>query len=131
MRGPDGNGGGVAGNSQYSRLGVWVEGCLGPAHQLHMGQLLSQCVGVTADAEELPVNGGRRLSPVGDGLVGTQQAFWPLAQGRQLLVQSLQELVHPLSVRLEGDGERVFSPGYHLCLSERQAAPQLAGMGWS
>lgn len=62
---------------------------LGPAHQFHVGQLLGQCVGVAADTKELPVDGGWRLGPVGDGLVGTHQTFRPLAQSRQLLVKSL------------------------------------------
>lgn len=61
------------------------------AHQLHMGQLLGQSVGVTADAKKLPVDGGWRLGPVGDGFVGPQHGFWALALAlsRQLLVQSL------------------------------------------
>ena len=63
-----------------------------------MRQLLSQHVGVTADAKELPVDGGWRLGPVGDGLVGAQQAFRSLAQSCQLLLQSLQ-LDYPLSLR--------------------------------
>ena len=46
-----------------------------PAHQLHVRQLLSQHVGVTADAKELPVDGGWRLGPIGDGLVGAQQVL--------------------------------------------------------
>lgn len=58
----------------------------GSAHQLHVGQLLGQRIGVTTDAEELPMDGGWWLGPVGDGLVGTQQAFRPLAQSCQLLV---------------------------------------------
>ena len=53
---------------------------LGPTHQLHVGQLLGQRVGVTADTQELPVDGGWRLGPVGDGLVGSHQAFWSLAK---------------------------------------------------
>ena len=73
----------------------------GPAHQLHVGQLLSQHVGVAADAKKLPVDGGWRLGPVGDGLVGAQQVSWSLAQSCQLLVQGLQKLMHPLSVCLE------------------------------
>lgn len=96
-QGPD-VGGGVAGSSQMLlALGL---GRVWPAYQLHVGQLLSQRVGVAADAKELPVDGGWWLGPVGDGLVGTQQAFWPLTQSCQLLVQSLQELVHPPSVCL-------------------------------
>ena len=85
-----------------------------PAHQLHVCQLLSQHVGVTADAKELPVDGGWRLGPVGDGLVGAQQAFRSLAQSCQLLVQSLQELMHPLSARLEWgrDGAQAGKPAF-------------------
>ena len=85
-----------------------------PAHQLHVRQLLSQHVGVTADAKELPVDGGWRLGPIGDGLVGAQQAFRSLAQSCQLLVQSLQELMHPLSVRLEWgrDGAQAGKPAF-------------------
>lgn len=94
----------------FQALGLSGGQC-GPAHQLYVGQLLSQCVGVTADAEELPVDRGWRLVPVGDGLVSAQQAFRPLAQSRQLLVQSLQELMHPLSVCLEEGRERVLRPG--------------------
>ena len=71
-----------------------------------MGQLLGQSVGVTADTKEFPVDGGGWLGPIGDGLVSAQQALWALAQSRQLLVQSLQELMHPFSVCLEGDGKR-------------------------
>lgn len=70
-----------------------------------MGQLLGQHGGVIAYAEEPPEDGGWWLGPGEDGLVGTQQAFRPLAQRCQLLVQSLQELVHAPSVCL-GGGER-------------------------
>lgn len=52
------------------------------------------------------MDGGGWLGPIGDGLVSAQQALWALAQSRQLLVQSLQELMHPFSVCLEGDGKR-------------------------
>lgn len=100
----------MAGSQWFPALGL-ARGRPGPAHQLHVGQLLGQSVGVTADAEELPVNGGWRLGPVGDGLVGTQQAFWALALGGEPLVQSLQELLHSLPVRLQGGGRRCAHAG--------------------
>lgn len=78
----------MAGPQLFPALGL-ARGGPRPAHQLHMGELLGQSVGVTADAEELPVDGGRWLGPVGDGLVGTQKVFWALALCSQLLVQSL------------------------------------------
>ena len=115
-----GGGPGMASSQLFPALGL-ARGGPRPAHQLHVGELLGQSVGVTADAEELPMDGGGRLGPVGDGLVGPQQAFRALALGGQLLVQSLQELLHPLSVCLEGRREeRSSRPNTHLCVS-RQA----------
>lgn len=68
------------------------------------------------------MDGGPRLGPAGDGPVRVQQAFRPWTRGCQLLVQSLQDLVQPRSVRLWVGRVRAGTPS-----SLRSEAGALAG----
>lgn len=81
-----------------------------PTYQLHMCQLLSQSVRVTADAQDFSLNWwrftfkGNQL--VRDSSIDLDNPFLPVAEGGELLIQGLQKLIHLFPVGLERQGER-------------------------
>lgn len=79
-------------------------------YQLHMGQLLSQSVGVTADAQDFSLNWWR-FTFKGNQLIRDSSAdlndpFLPVAEGCKLLIQGLQKLIHLFPIGLERQGGR-------------------------
>lgn len=95
------------GLKQYLRL--WKLETI-PTYQLHMCQLLSQSVRVTADAQDFSLNWwrftfkGNQL--VRDSSIDLDNPFLPVAEGGELLIQGLQKLIHLFPVGLERQGER-------------------------
>lgn len=79
-------------------------------HQLHVGELLCQCVRVVADGEHVLLDGrrlgfeGHQLVRDGGGVEGDlDDALFPLAHEGQPLAELLQHLVQGFPVCLRGE----------------------------